>query len=148
MEILKYPHYLLRQIASPIYKIDYFIKDKIKQMFEILQTTPEAVGLAANQIGLLKRVFVIKIGEDHAVFINPEITAVTDGTVSLEEECLSLPGKKVAIARPSIIFVRYKNLNNEVVEDTLDTLQSRVFQHELDHLNGRLIIDYSLEAKR
>lgn len=133
---------MLRQKAQPIYKIDWFIKDKVKEMLDILRTTPNGVGLAANQIGLLKRVFISNYGGAEEVYINPVITSINNEQDILEEECLSLPSVKVSVPRYCFIIIKYQNLLGEIKNREVWAMEARVLQHEMDHLNGRLITDY------
>ena len=106
------------------------------------------VGLAAPQIGVLKRIIVLDIGEGPEYFINPEITSTGGEKVTMEEGCLSLPGIHVDVTRPDQITVKATNSNGENVEITAAGLMARVFQHEIDHLNGVLLIDHASSIQR
>jgi peptide deformylase len=99
------------------------------------------VGLSATQCGLRKRLFVMEINNKVRHCFNPEILDDTQGNmVSMDEGCLSFPGQKVTLVRPSEIQVKYENHLGQVIEETLTGLESRCFQHELDHLNGITMI--------
>jgi len=102
----------------------------------------KGIGLAAPQVGINEQIFVVDIGQGPFVVINPRITKRKGGEV-LEEGCLSLPGILVKIKRSKTISVQYMDENNQVIEKEFTDLLARVFQHETDHLNGRLIIDYA-----
>ncbi|MDP8212469.1 MAG: peptide deformylase [Candidatus Zapsychrus exili] len=104
------------------------------------------VGLAASQIGINKRIFVIDIGDGPLVFINPEMIKAT-GSECLEEGCLSVPGVEINITRPKKILVKYLDLSSEVLQKSFDDLLARAFMHELDHLDGKLIVDYATKEE-
>ncbi|OGX05983.1 MAG: peptide deformylase [Omnitrophica WOR_2 bacterium GWA2_47_8] len=116
----------------------------------LLETMYEykGVGLAAPQVGINEQIFVADVGAGPLVFINPKIIR-KKGSVVLEEGCLSIPGVTVGVKRPSVISVRYLNEENRTLERECTELLARVIQHETDHLNGKLIVDYlSLAQKR
>jgi len=106
-----------------------------EQMLEFMQGQ-DAVGLAANQIGLDLRLFVMSVDGISRCCFNPEIMLASPKSVTMAEGCLSFIGKQCIIQRPEQIQVRYQNHDGSWVENCLSALESRVFQHELDHLNG------------
>lgn len=133
---------ILRKVSKEVKEITPRLNIIIKDMIETMHHA-NGIGLAAVQIGILKRVFIADIqnGEGHRVFINPEIIEV-DGTEIMAEGCLSLPERTGDVERPSKIKI--KAMNEEGKEFTLvaDELLARAIQHENDHLNGILFTDY------
>jgi peptide deformylase len=150
--ILLLPDPRLRAIADPIEKIDEGVKQLAKDMLETMYDAP-GIGLAAPQIGEMRRIVVMdlaKEGEEPApiVMINPEILKFSDETVVTEEGCLSIPELYYDVERPAEVTVRYTDLEGKTVEtDAKDRLAICV-QHELDHLDGVLYIDYLSRLKR
>ena len=150
--ILILPDERLRAIAEPIEKIDDGIKQLAKDMLETMYDAP-GIGLAAPQIGEMKRIVVMdlaKEGEEPTplVMVNPEILKYSDETVTTEEGCLSIPELYYDVERPAEVTVRYTDLDGKEVElDAKDRLAVCV-QHELDHLDGVLYIDYLSRLKR
>lgn len=143
-EILLYPDPILREVAEPVAEVDDSIRALVEDMAETMYAA-EGVGLAANQIGVLKRIFVIDIaGEDEPsdlkVFINPEILE-TDGTQTFSEGCLSFPGAREDIKRAESVRVRALDANGEPFELHATGLLAVAIQHENDHINGVLMID-------
>ena len=128
---------VLEKVSKPITEIN----DKIKELaYDMLDTmyTANGVGLAAPQVGVLKRIVVIDVspeGDKPMVLINPEIIAKS-GTQTGEEGCLSVPGKSGCVTRPNEVTVRALNLKNQQIEFTGTELLARAVCHELDHLDG------------
>jgi peptide deformylase len=135
-----YPDNILRKKATPILNIDGNIDKIIKGMSETMYFH-KGIGLAAPQVGVLKQIIIADIGEGLFTLINPKIIE-KDGQDRLEEGCLSLPDIQVEIARNYTTLVRGIDSKGKEVELELNGLISRVVQHEIDHLNGVLIIDY------
>jgi peptide deformylase len=108
----------------------------------------DGVGLAANQVGVLKRFIVVDAGDGPIKIINPEIVHQSEETASFEEGCLSLPDIQIKLNRPVSVLVKGRNLQNQPVEYRAEGLLARVFQHEIDHLNGVLIIDRASSIQR
>ena len=150
--IVKYGDPVLEAPAAPITEFDTPELHKlIDDMFESMYAA-RGVGLAAPQIGIGKRIAVIdlSVGEDAAqkiVIVNPEIVS-RDGVQNGEEGCLSVPGFREQVTRPSKVHVRAQNAKGEQVELTGDQLLARAFCHEIDHLNGRLYISHVSALKR
>lgn len=132
---------VLRKKTTDINVIPEYLED----MFGVLES--KGIGLAAPQVGKTDRIFIMKFGDEKFVCMSPEIMDVSDETDSREEGCLSIPGQRVDVIRPSIIHARYHDGHN-VVERHLEGIQARCFQHELDHLNGVLMVDYLSRLKR
>jgi peptide deformylase len=146
LEIVKYPHPALRYESRPIEQIDDALRSTVRAMFERMYEA-RGIGLAANQVALPFRFFVLNLTADpeqkdqEQVFINPEIVK-RHSSVEGEEGCLSLPGLYGNVRRARRIRVRAYDLEGNPVERDVEDLFSRAVQHELDHLDGRLFIDY------
>ncbi len=108
----------------------------------------DGTGLAANQVGIEEKIFVADIGEGPFAVINPEIIQTSAKETVLEEGCLSFPGIHIKVKRPEAIRVRYLNERNQIVDAELSGLAAKVFQHEIDHLNGCMIIDHASRAEK
>jgi peptide deformylase len=150
-EILVYPDARLREKALPVEEVNDEIRQLVQDMAETMYDAP-GVGLAANQIGVLKRVFLIDIaGEDEPsqlrVFINPELVELS-GTQLFEEGCLSFPGATEEIKRADTVRVKALDEHGEPFELEADGLLAVAIQHENDHLNGVLMIDKLGAVKR
>jgi peptide deformylase len=137
--IRKYGDDVLRKKCRKIDAIDTRLLTLIEDMKETMYDA-EGVGLAAPQVGILKRLFVIDIGDGPLVFINPEILE-TSGSQIDEEGCLSLPGETKEVMRPNYVKARALNERWEEFEIEAEELLARAILHEYDHLNGTLFID-------
>lgn len=140
LEIRKYPDSVLRKKCVQIEEIT----DREIKLFEEMLFTMRhyaGIGLAAPQIGIAKNLIVADIGEGAIKLANPKILK-TEGLDKLEEGCLSIPGVAVNIERPYEIIISGLNENNQLIEIKAKGLLARVLQHEIDHLKGKLIIDY------
>ena len=151
-KILLYPDPLLLMRSA---KINIFDKNLVNLSKDLIDTMYDAdgVGLAAPQIGINKRIFVMDCSseneeKDCRVVINPEIEHASEELGSYKEGCLSIPGITEEIARPKIIKVLYQDVNGVLQRNTYDDLWSICFQHELDHLNGKLFIDHLRPMKK
>jgi peptide deformylase len=151
-EILVLPDPRLRQVADEIPEVDDAVKQLAADMLETMYAAP-GIGLAATQIGEMKRLVVMdhaKEGEkpDPIVMINPEIKKYSDETVTTEEGCLSIPEIYYDVERPAEVTVEYTDLEGKrVTRDARDRLAICV-QHEIDHLDGVMYIDYLSRLKR
>jgi len=156
LELVEYPHPALLRRTSPLVRIDDALCEAVEQMFEIMYEAV-GVGLAANQVGLPYRLFIVNLeanpesGEE-LVFINPSLSRPR-GTAVQEEGCLSLPGLRMDVRRPEKVVLDAWTLEGEQVRLDLDGFLARVVQHEFDHLEGRLFTDRlpeaaALEARR
>ena len=150
--ILVLPDARLRAIADPIEKIDDGVRELARDMLETMYDAP-GIGRAAPQIGELRRIVVMdlaKEGEepDPLVMINPEILKFSDETVATEEGCLSIPELYYDVERPAEVTVRYTDLEGKTVEKDATDRLAICIQHELDHLDGVLYIDYLSRLKR
>lgn len=139
---------VLKKQASLVPKVDRQIKDLIEAMFETMHEG-KGVGLAAPQIGELKRLFVCHATDDKPrVFINPEIIATSEEQNIYEEGCLSIPDVWADVLRPAWITVQARDENGKLFTLEATGFLARVIQHEIDHLNGVLFIDRINEKKR
>ena len=115
-----------------------------QQMLEFMQSQ-QGIGLAANQVGINLRLFVMKVADLTRFCFNPEITNMGDKSLTMAEGCLSFIDKQCTLQRPDAIQVRYQDHRGFWIEDRLSGLESRCFQHELDHLNGITMWDRQKE---
>jgi len=145
-ELKFYPDPVLRKMSSLVPKVNNTIRQLIKKMSNIMYNN-KGIGLAAPQVGTLERVIIADIGEGLISMINPEILTGF-GEEFMEEGCLSLPETVVNVKRKKSVFVRYLDKNEKEIESEIDGLTARVIQHEIDHLNGVLIIDYAPLSER
>ena len=150
-KILKFPDQDLRIKAKPVESFDDELKTLTDDMFETMHSV-NGIGLAATQIGVAKQVAVIDISPEKnepLVIINPAIQILDPSkTEDYDEGCLSVPGFFEKISRPSEIKLTYQDLNGKKQEIKPEGLLTKVVQHELDHLNGRLFVDHISELKR
>lgn len=135
---------VLRQVAKPVEKIDGRLARLVESMTETMYDAP-GVGLAAPQVGVQKRLFVYDIGDGPQVAVNPEIME-SSGEWTYDEGCLSVPGLSFEIVRPNAVTLRALDLDGNEVVFEVDEFHGRVFQHEMDHLDGVLVLD-RLEKK-
>jgi peptide deformylase len=149
LTILEFPDPRLRMKAAPVEVVDDELRRLIDDMFETMYEAP-GIGLAATQVDVHKRFLVVDVSveknEPH-VLINPEILEKDGSTVS-EEGCLSVPGYYAEVNRAEHIRVRYLDRDGKEQEMDADGLLAICIQHEMDHLNGKLFVDYLSEAKR
>ena len=146
------PDPILRKESEPIEKVDNDLRKLLDDMLETMYAAP-GIGLAAVQIGILKRLIVIDISKDKEkknplFLINPEIVSKSKNTSMYEEGCLSLPGHFAEIERPSECQINFLDYNGKKKEITAKGLLSTCIQHEVDHLNGILFIDYLSKLKK
>jgi peptide deformylase len=146
------PDPLLRQVSKPIEQIDTEIQRLADDMLETMYDAP-GIGLAAIQIGVPRRMLVIDVareGEEKTplVFINPEIVASSDERSVYEEGCLSIPDYYAEVERPARVTVKHLDRNGKEQLTEADGLLATCVQHEIDHLNGVLFIDYISRLKR
>ncbi len=145
-DIVIYPADVLKEKAEEVKEFNQEVRDLVNDMFETMYKRG-GVGLAANQVGVLKRVIVIdlhsrteKQGKEQLVLINPEIIS-QEGEVVKEEGCLSLPGLYRKVKRAAYVKVKAQNVEGEEFELEAEGLLARALQHEIDHLNGIVFID-------
>ena len=151
-KILIEPEPILRKKCDPVEKVDDELRRLMNDMVETMYKAP-GIGLAAIQIGILKRLVVIDISKDEKkrnplFLINPEILNRSKKTSIYEEGCLSLPGQFAEIERPSECILKYINLEGKEKELKASGLLATCIQHEVDHLDGVLFIDYLSKLKK
>ncbi|MDH3352224.1 MAG: peptide deformylase [Gammaproteobacteria bacterium] len=149
LTILEFPDPRLRTRATPVKSVDAELDTLIDDMFETMYDAP-GIGLAATQVDVHKRLLVADVSADKSspyVFINPVIIE-KDGVVVTEEGCLSVPGYYEEVERAEHIRVRYLDRKGDDVEMDAEGLLAVCIQHEIDHLDGKLFVDYLSEAKR
>lgn len=152
MELVYYPDPRLREISKPVKDIDDGLKKTVREMFQLMYKT-RGVGLAAPQVGLNLRLVVANLECDpekkelEEVFINPEIVE-SSGKDRNEEACLSLPGMFTLLTRAQRVTVEFTDLEGKRVTKKAADFYARMFQHEMDHLEGILIIDRMSKAER
>lgn len=149
LDVLSFPDERLRTVAKPVEEVDDEIKQLVSDMFETMKDE-NGIGLAATQVNRHVQVVVMDVSEDQnepRVFINPEIVRKDGSTIS-EEGCLSVPGNYAKVERAEAITVKALDQNGETFELDAEGLLAICIQHELDHLKGKLFIDYLSPLKR
>ena len=146
------PDPILREKSLPVEKVDSDLQKLLNEMLETMYAAP-GIGLAAVQVGILKRLIVIDISKEKEkknplFLINPEITFRSEKTSIYEEGCLSLPGHFAEIERPAICHLDYVDYNGKKKALKAEGLLATCIQHEVDHLNGVLFIDYLSKLKK
>lgn len=150
LNILEFPDPRLRTIAQPVAEVDNEIRQLVDDMFDTMYDAP-GIGLAATQVDVHLRIVVMDLSEDNTeplVFINPEFTVLTDETDVYQEGCLSVPGFFEDVQRPQQVKVNALDRNGEPFELIAEGLLAICVQHECDHLNGKLFVDYLSNLKR
>jgi peptide deformylase len=137
----------LRQRAREVDKITDVHRRLVDDMFETMRAAP-GVGLAAPQVGVLERIFVWEVDDEHGTVVNPVIVESSDEEAVYEEGCLSVPGLYCEVSRPARIEVRGLDLDGNRLSMSLDEFRARVWQHEIDHLDGVLFIDRLSQEER
>lgn len=149
LEVLRFPDERLRTVAAPVAEVNDEIRQIVKDMLETMYDE-NGIGLAATQVNIHKRIVVIDVseeGNEPLVLINPEIIAKEGSTIS-EEGCLSVPQSYAKVDRAEQVTVKALNENGEEYTYEADGLLAICTQHELDHLMGKLFIDYLSPLKR
>lgn len=150
LEILEYPDPRLRTIAKPVAAVDQKIKTLIDDMFETMYDAP-GIGLAATQVNQHIQLIVMDLSEDkneQHVFINPELTILDGDPEKMQEGCLSVPGYYEDVERIEHVLIKALDRNGEPFELEATGLLAVCIQHEMDHLNGKLFVDYLSALKR
>ena len=151
-QILVIPDPLLRKVSEPVNSVNKEVKNLMDDMLETMYAAP-GIGLAAVQIGVLKRIIVIDLSKDgekkNPLFIvNPEITFKSNELISYEEGCLSIPNQFAEVKRPSSCKVNFLDYNGKKKEINANGLLATCIQHEVDHLDGILFIDHLSKLKK
>lgn len=150
LPILEFPDPRLRTVAKPVEKVDDRIRKLAEDMLETMYAAP-GIGLAATQVNVHERILVIDISEDKSephVFINPEIEVLDQETEGYEEGCLSVPGFFEEVKRPAHVRINAIGLDGEPFVMEPRGLLAVCVQHEIDHLDGKLFVDYISPIKR
>ena len=152
LPIITLPDPVLRKVSAPVERVDDELRALMDDMLETMYAAP-GVGLAAIQVGVPRRVLVVDVaeeGEEPAPFclVNPEIVTLGPEMRVHEEGCLSIPEVRVEIERPSTLTVRYVDREGQLSELSADGLLATALQHEINHLDGKLIIDFLSALKR
>ncbi len=152
LEILKEPDPILRKKSQEVEKVDQSMQRLMDDMLQTMYHAP-GIGLAAPQVGVLKRIIVIDLSKDDEpkkplYIVNPKIIWKSDELISREEGCLSIPGYFAEVARPSKCKIQYLDYNGDKQEVEAEDLLSTCIQHEIDHCDGVLFIDYLSKLKK
>jgi len=150
--IITVPNEVLKKISDPLENVGESEKKLVNDLFETMYNS-NGIGLAAVQVGILKRILVIDVStkeeeKNPLCFINPVIKKISDEKSVYEEGCLSIPDTFIEIERPKICEVEYINLDGKLENIKCDGLLSTCLQHEINHLDGKLIIDHLTKLKR
>jgi len=149
LNILEFPDPRLTTVASDVENFDQALKKLVEDMTETMYSA-NGIGLAATQVNVHKRLLILDVSEDQdqpRVYINPQILSQS-GEQNHEEGCLSVPGIYAIIKRAENIMIRAQNVDGNTFEEPLEGLHSVCLQHEMDHLIGRLFVDYLSPLKR
>ena len=151
-EILTEPNEILRKKSLPVEKFDEDLQQLMKDMLDTMYAAP-GIGLAAIQIGVPKRVIVLDLSskdepKNPMYFINPEIITKSESKSTYEEGCLSVPGQFAEIDRPDKCHIKYLDYNGQQKEIKAEGMIATCIQHEMDHLEGILFIDYLSKLKK
>ncbi|WP_370294146.1 peptide deformylase [Thalassolituus sp.] len=150
LDILEFPDPRLRTVAQPVKTVDDRVRTMIDDMFETMYDAP-GIGLAATQVDIHERIITIDVSEDKSeplVFINPEITVLDGEMETMQEGCLSVPGFYEDVTRIEHCLVKAIDRNGEAFELECSGLLAVCIQHEVDHLDGKLMVDYISPLKR
>ena len=150
LKILEFPNPNLRKIAVPVTSFDNDLKCLIDNMFETMYEA-NGIGLAATQVDVHKRLLVLDVSEernDPKVFVNPTIDVIESDLADYDEGCLSVPGFYETVSRPKKIKVLAQDKEGSQFEIEADGVLSVCIQHEIDHLDGKLFVDYLSSLKR
>ncbi len=152
MQIIVAPDSRLNQISKKVEIIDDYIITTLNQMLQCMYQN-NGIGLAAPQVGILKRLVVIDCSDQKDIkkplkLINPEITKLSKNISEFEEGCLSLPSQYAKVSRPSEIILKYRNTEGLLCESEFSGLEATCIQHEIDHLDGKLFVDHISRLKK
>ena len=150
LNILEFPDPRLRTIAKPVAVVDDEVRQLVDDMFETMYEAP-GIGLAATQVNVHKRIVVMDLSEDRSeprVFINPEFESLTEEMDQYQEGCLSVPGFYENVDRPQKVRIKALDRDGKPYELIAEGLLAVCIQHECDHLNGKLFVEYLSTLKR
>jgi len=140
LDIRKFGDPVLKTRAEPVQSFDESLLRLTKDMLATMRDN-EGVGLAATQVGRLKRVFVAAIEDDEYIVVNPVLTDISETTETATEGCLSIPGIQIDVERPTAVTISGQDVSGKPLQIEASDLLARVLQHEVDHLDGVLILD-------
>ena len=151
-QILTEPNKILRQKSLPVEMVDKDLQNLMDDMLETMYAAP-GIGLAAIQVGIPKRVIVLDIAQKEGTkkpifLVNPEIIQKSKNNSTYEEGCLSVPGQFAEIDRPDRCYIKYLDYHGDIKEIEAEGMLSTCIQHEMDHLEGILFIDYLSKLKK
>ncbi|WP_369985766.1 peptide deformylase [Thalassolituus sp.] len=150
LDILEFPDPRLRTVAQPVKEVDARVQKIVDDMFDTMYDAP-GIGLAATQVNIHERIITIDVSEDKSealVFINPEITVLEGQMETMQEGCLSVPGFYEDVTRVEHCLVKALDRNGDPFELECRGLLAVCIQHEVDHLEGKLMVDYISPIKR
>ena len=150
LQILEFPDPRLRKIAKPVTVFDEELEHLIEDMLETMHEA-EGIGLAATQVNVHKRLLVIDVSENRdapQVFINPEFEIIENELAEYNEGCLSVPGFYETVSRPRAVKITAQDAKGEKIEQAAEGILATCIQHEIDHLDGKLFVDYLSTLKR
>ncbi len=152
MKIIVAPDIRLNQFSKKVKDIDKEIINTLEKMLDCMYAS-NGIGLAAPQVGILKRLIVIDCSENKnqnkaLKFINPEIIELSNNKVEFEEGCLSLPKQFAKISRPDEVKIKYRDVKGAPREEIFKGIEATCIQHEIDHLNGKLFVDHVSKLKK
>jgi peptide deformylase len=150
LPILEFPDARLRTVAEPVAEVTAETRQLVEDMFETMRAA-SGIGLAATQVNVHQRIVVMDLGEESPaprVFINPEVEVVAEQTEPYDEGCLSVPGIYAPVERPSCVLIRALDGDGQPFEERAEGLLAVCIQHEIDHLDGKLFVDYLSPLKR
>lgn len=150
LDILQFPDPRLRTVAKPVAAVDTALRALIDDLFETMYAS-SGIGLAATQVNVHRRLLVMDVSQERnapRVYINPEIRILDEALDPYGEGCLSVPGFYEEVERPRRVRVNARDRDGEPFSETLDGLPAICLQHEIDHLDGKLFVDYLSPLKR
>lgn len=160
LNVLLASHPALSTKSTSVTEFDKNLRQQLDDMTETMYAD-KGIGLAANQVGILKRIIVMDVGEDNSLtkepdpikprlfyFINPEIEWESPEKIDFEEGCLSVPGQGIFVERSASLRLRYQDETGEEKTETFHGLQARCILHEIDHINGKTMLDYLSKLKK
>jgi peptide deformylase len=152
LKIIIAPDPRLLEVSAPVTVINNEVKDLLEDMLETMYKS-NGIGLAAPQVGVLKRLVVMDCSEQNTQkkplkFINPEILNLSSEKSEFEEGCLSLPTQYAKVERPSNIEVKYEDENGKKIKKNFSGIEATCLQHEIDHLDGKLFVDHISKLKK
>lgn len=149
LTIIQHPHPTLKIKSNPVTVFDSNLQNIAEEMISLMKQA-RGIGLAANQVNLLMRIFVMQVNDEKPpyVFINPEVTPINEDNIDYQEGCLSFPGVIQKRTRKEKVSVKWQNLNGEFLQENFEGLEAICIQHENDHINGITFIHHLSPLKQ